>query len=233
MVCSARKVVIVLILTAGLLGTSASALAMSRSLLSVMWSSGTRLAGLTYARAMQARERICMALALYHEARGEPLVGQVAVALAILNRVASSLYPSTICGVVFQHAAMSGTAHRICQFSFACGRRSLLPRHPAVFLRMMDLGTRIMNLVGNGTEALPGRQDGHLRKIMKRFAHVTHFHRRNVRPRWARHMKRITMIGRHVFFSSGRVTKCMPPAIRLRRLYLETGRTDGFATVRL
>lgn len=44
----------------------------------------------------------CLATAVYFEARGEPLEGQLAVAQAIRNRVASGRYASSICGVVRQ-----------------------------------------------------------------------------------------------------------------------------------
>jgi N-acetylmuramoyl-L-alanine amidase len=45
---------------------------------------------------------ICLALAIYFEARGEPLEGQVAVAQVIINWVESPDFPNTICGVVKQ-----------------------------------------------------------------------------------------------------------------------------------
>lgn len=45
---------------------------------------------------------LCLARAVYFEARGEPLEGQLAVAQAILNRVESGRYPNSICGVVRQ-----------------------------------------------------------------------------------------------------------------------------------
>jgi len=45
---------------------------------------------------------LCLARAVYFEARGEPLEGQLAVAQTILNRVSSGRYPATICGVVRQ-----------------------------------------------------------------------------------------------------------------------------------
>ena len=44
----------------------------------------------------------CMALALYFEARGEPVVGQIAVGHVISNRVADPRYPDTVCEVVMQ-----------------------------------------------------------------------------------------------------------------------------------
>jgi spore germination cell wall hydrolase CwlJ-like protein len=47
-------------------------------------------------------EQHCLAGAIYFEARGEPIEGQLAVAEVVLNRVASKKYPSTICAVVKQ-----------------------------------------------------------------------------------------------------------------------------------
>ena len=37
---------------------------------------------------------------VYTEARGEPYVGQVAVAAIVLNRVSNSSFPNTVAGVV-------------------------------------------------------------------------------------------------------------------------------------
>lgn len=48
-----------------------------------------------------------LARAIYAEARGEPYTGQVAVAAVILNRVASSQFPNTISGVIYQKGAFS------------------------------------------------------------------------------------------------------------------------------
>jgi N-acetylmuramoyl-L-alanine amidase len=45
---------------------------------------------------------ICLTAAIYHEARGEPLIGQRAVAEVIINRVESKHWPNTICEVVKQ-----------------------------------------------------------------------------------------------------------------------------------
>lgn len=48
------------------------------------------------------REHKCLATAVYFEARGEPMEGQLAVAQTIINRVESGRYPSTVCGVINQ-----------------------------------------------------------------------------------------------------------------------------------
>lgn len=51
----------------------------------------------------------CLATAVFFEARGEPLEGQLAVAQVIVNRTNSGKYPNSLCGVVNQPG----------QFSFA------------------------------------------------------------------------------------------------------------------
>jgi spore germination cell wall hydrolase CwlJ-like protein len=47
-------------------------------------------------------EQHCLAGAVYFEARGEPIEGQLAVAEVVLNRTQSKKYPDSICAVVKQ-----------------------------------------------------------------------------------------------------------------------------------
>jgi len=49
----------------------------------------------------------CLTKTVYHEARGEPHRGKLAVAVTILNRVAHPRYPKTICKVVYQRGQFS------------------------------------------------------------------------------------------------------------------------------
>ena len=51
-----------------------------------------------------------LARAIYGEARGEPYVGQVAIAAVILNRVKSSQFPNTISGVIYQSGAFDAVS---------------------------------------------------------------------------------------------------------------------------
>ncbi|MEC2056742.1 spore cortex-lytic enzyme [Peribacillus psychrosaccharolyticus] len=51
-----------------------------------------------------------MANAVYGESRGEPYIGQVAVAAVILNRVESPSFPNTISGVIFEPLAFTAVA---------------------------------------------------------------------------------------------------------------------------
>jgi spore germination cell wall hydrolase CwlJ-like protein len=49
----------------------------------------------------------CLAGAIYFEAKSESLAGQLAVGRVIVARTASGHFPSSYCGVVFQHAQFS------------------------------------------------------------------------------------------------------------------------------
>jgi spore germination cell wall hydrolase CwlJ-like protein len=54
-------------------------------------------------------ELLCLATAIFFEARGEPIDGKELVANVIINRVESNKYPDTICGVVNQRKQFSYT----------------------------------------------------------------------------------------------------------------------------
>jgi len=58
-----------------------------------------------------SEEANCIATAVYFEARGEALEGQLAVARVIMNRAASGQYPSSWCSVVKQPAQFSFVRH--------------------------------------------------------------------------------------------------------------------------
>ncbi|MHB8885600.1 MAG: cell wall hydrolase [Methylovirgula sp.] len=127
-----------------------------------------------------AREDRCLAEAIYFEARSEPKEGQAAVAQVVLNRVASGLYPSTICGVVFQNRRH----YHACQFSFACEGRSLRINEPEAW----RTAVRIAEEVSNG------------KTYVADVGAATHYHADYVRPTWARRLKRMDVIGHHIFY---------------------------------
>ena len=52
---------------------------------------------------------ICLAMNIYHEARGEPFTGQIAVAEVVISRMQDERWPSTACGVVWQPYQFSWT----------------------------------------------------------------------------------------------------------------------------
>jgi spore germination cell wall hydrolase CwlJ-like protein len=127
-----------------------------------------------------AREQRCLAEAVYFEARSEPEEGQAAVAQVVLNRVKSGLYPDSICGVVYQNRHR----HLACQFTFACEGKSLRITENESWAR----ASRIARAVLEGETYLED------------VGASTHYHANYVNPRWARKLKRMDKIGRHIFY---------------------------------
>lgn len=145
-------------------------------------------------------ERMCLALALYHEARGEPAEGQKAVGLTIMNRVASTAYPESICDVVFQNA------HRLnaCQFSFSCDNKANDPGNAAKFAQMINVSDAVIaSLQTDGSAGEPGATAADSVPVNLVFA--THYHRHDVNPSWSKKLNILARIGEHVFFKSNRV----------------------------
>lgn len=58
-------------------------------------------------------EMTCLALNIYHEARGEAPTGQIAVGMVTMNRVANPSYPKSVCAVVYQPKQFSWTGDKI------------------------------------------------------------------------------------------------------------------------
>lgn len=58
--------------------------------------------GISTGKYQSSSDLYLLAKCVYAEARGEPYVGQVAVAAVILNRVKSPDFPNTISGVIYQ-----------------------------------------------------------------------------------------------------------------------------------
>jgi spore germination cell wall hydrolase CwlJ-like protein len=126
------------------------------------------------------RERRCLAEAVYFESRSEPEAGQAAVAQVVLNRVQSGLYPTSICGVVYQNRHH----YKACQFSFACEGKSLRVTEPESWASAVRIANEVM--------------DG--RTYLTEVGRSTHYHATYVKPRWARALTRMDMIGRHIFY---------------------------------
>lgn len=68
----------------------------------------------------QESEQMCLAKAIYHEAKGEPEVGKKGVAKVVLNRKQHRKFPKSICNVVNQIDYVDGK--KVCQFSWVCGK---------------------------------------------------------------------------------------------------------------
>jgi spore germination cell wall hydrolase CwlJ-like protein len=131
-------------------------------------------------------ERDCLAQAIYHEARGESDVGQLAVANVIVNRARSGKFPSTLCGVIYQNANKG--RHR-CQFTFACDGRSDAPGERRAWVRSAQLAETVYVefATGEAVGAIPSS--------------ALYYHTTAVRPNWADTFSAVGQIGSHIFYS--------------------------------
>jgi spore germination cell wall hydrolase CwlJ-like protein len=130
----------------------------------------------------KAREKAdkCLANAVYFEARGEPVRGQIAVAQVVLNRVFSPFYPKTVCDVVYQNA----NRHNACQFTFACDGIPDIVTEPDAWARAKRIARDML--------------DGKL--WMPEVAKSTHYHAYWVHPSWVGEMKKMYKLGVHTFY---------------------------------
>jgi spore germination cell wall hydrolase CwlJ-like protein len=128
----------------------------------------------------RAKSEKCLAEAVYFEARGEAVRGQIAVAQVVLNRAFSGFYPTTVCGVVYQNKHR----HYACQFTFACDNVADVVREPD----MWDRAKRIAKAMLDGQLWLP--------EVGK----STHYHAYWVHPSWVSEMKKMYKFGVHTFY---------------------------------
>ena len=127
------------------------------------------------AASVNGRELDCMAQAVYFEARGEPVLGQVGVAQVVLNRVRHPLFPKSVCGVVFQRAGHS------CQFSWACHRPSG-PGNAGQWAQARAVAARVM-----------------AGEVVASPSFATHFNGARARG-FGSGLQRVTQIGQHAFY---------------------------------
>ncbi len=139
------------------------------------------------------RQMRCLAEAIYFEARSEPEAGQAAVAEVVLNRVRSGLYPTTVCGVVYQDRNRPFA----CQFSFACEGKSLRIEEPGPWA----VASRIADEVVSGKTFLP------------QVADAVNYHAAYVAPFWRGYLKRVDRIGAHIFYAMRDGTAWAPGAL--------------------
>jgi Cell Wall Hydrolase len=128
-----------------------------------------------------ARQMRCLAEAIYFESRSEPEAGQAAVAQVVLNRVRSGIYPSTVCGVVYQDRNRPFA----CQFSFACEGKSLRVQEPGAWA----VATRVAEEVVSGKSYNPA------------VAEAVNYHANYVSPFWVGYLRRVDRIGAHIFYA--------------------------------
>jgi len=118
----------------------------------------------------------CLATAVYFEARGETLEGQLAVARVIMNRAASGKYPSDWCGVMKQPW----------QFSFVNPRTG---QHPQADINSASWRKAEAIALLAASKVVPTVSDD-----------VLWYHADYVAPSWGRRLSIVQKIGAHIFY---------------------------------
>lgn len=125
--------------------------------------------------ALKRQDFQCLARNIYHEARGEPRVGKLAVAQITLNRVQAGAWGASVCQVVYAPAQFSWTGQP--------SKRRAKPQGPD-----WDESVRVAQAF------LAGER-------VRRLEASTHFHSQSIRPPgWTRQMRLAQQVGQHIFF---------------------------------
>jgi len=131
---------------------------------------------------------MCMAFNIYHEARNESMLGQIAVGQVVMNRVWDKRFPNTVCEVVKEAVTYKGTKKPVlhkCQFSWYCdGAKDDVNKDSKAWRYSLEYASIVLSgrIVLDITEG------------------ATHYHATYVRPAWAKTKTRTTRIDRHIFY---------------------------------
>ena len=133
-----------------------------------------------------AGDRLCLAEAMYYEARDQGWHGMLAVGAVIQNRVDDPRYPASICAVVRQGKYWNGNPVRNqCQFSYYCDGKPERPTEPDAWTTAQDIAT----LLTTTDVVITGLED------------ATNYHAVWVQPPWSTGLVKKATIGEHVFYA--------------------------------
>ena len=128
------------------------------------------------------KQQFCLAMNIYHEARGEPKAGKYAVAEVTLNRVQSKHYPNTICNVVHQKGWDKIRKRYVSAFSWT----------------ELDYAVNVKSK--SWFEAMAIAEQALLYKTKPRVNGALFYHANYIKPSWARKKKVKAKIGKHIFY---------------------------------
>ena len=126
---------------------------------------------------------LCMALNVYYEARGEPISGQMAVAHVTWTRAKHD--QTQICKVVVKAKQFSWTADKLKRNK--AGRYVLvggIPKDKAAWESALFVA-KFAILSGGRFDPTYG---------------ATHFHAHYVSPEWRKSMRKVRVVGNHIFY---------------------------------
>jgi N-acetylmuramoyl-L-alanine amidase len=142
----------------------------------------------------------CLALTIYHESRGEPELGQAAVAHVVANRAKDRRFPPSICEVVYQHAGKSALG---CEFTWTCDAVPDRPEDLIAWRKSVGIARRVY------WGYAPDPTNGAL-----------WYHADHVEPSWAAALYPPQQLGEHLFYrdiGASSIARTEPPDVRAPR----------------
>ena len=136
------------------------------------------------------QDKFCLAQNIYFEAGNQPLVGKIAVAQVVINRVEDKKFPSSICGVIYQSKLGTSWRGQIyplrnkCQFSWYCDGKSDIPTDSRTWEQSILLADRVLD------NFYPDITEGAL-----------WYHSDGVKPYWSKQLNRTVTIDNHLFYN--------------------------------
>lgn len=128
------------------------------------------------------REVSCLEANVWHESRGEGLLGMMAVAKTTLNRARMEGWPPDVCKVVYQHKQFSWTSKKNQQIKL----KNSIDRQS---YSLVQLATQLaMSSDYVGYDYMQG---------------ADHYHATSVNPSWNKKMEVVMVVGNHKFLKGG------------------------------
>ena len=122
-----------------------------------------------------ADQLMCLALNVYHEARGSTLDDQIATSYVVMNRVAAERFPDTVCEVVYDPY----------QFSWTHDDISDIPHEKDAWALSQVVAEAVY--YGHAFDFTEGR---------------THYHTTRINPHWSSYAEDHLVIGAHVYLTT-------------------------------
>ncbi|MDH5324512.1 MAG: cell wall hydrolase [Gammaproteobacteria bacterium] len=132
----------------------------------------------------EMRDIRCLAMNVYHEARGEPKPGKYAVAKVTMNRVDSKHHPNDVCRVVYYKQWSKRRQRYISAFSWTNDKVTDIPEESQAWIEAVRIAREVYR------EEVPANK----------VKDALFYHADYVKPRWARNKVKVAKIGKHIFY---------------------------------
>ena len=136
------------------------------------------------------QDNFCLAQNIYFEAGNQPLLGKIAVAQVVINRVEDKQFPNSICAVVYQSRTKINWRGSVvpiinkCQFSWYCDGKPDTPTDSKTWLESVLIAEKILkNYYPDITEE------------------ALWYHADSVNPYWSKQLNRTVTIDNHLFYN--------------------------------